>query len=105
MARALTKHPSHLFTTWLNYRSAVYGETKADVLRWVNAKYDKTYTTSRFWEYSSMKLVPPNYLLHKIVEEDYYDMLDWKMKELGITQNKKLIAELIQAFKSTNYRD
>ena len=75
MANTPVDYPPHLFTLRLEFRAAVYGERRSDVIRWVNSKYTKSYTTARFYEYATERKPTPKLLIVEVIAKDFDEMV------------------------------
>ena len=72
----------NLLTTWLEFRSVVYGESRADTIRMVNEGTGKQYTNSTFYSWITQRVSATDPVLD-IINQDLAEMLDWLFKTRG----------------------
>ena len=79
-----------IFQTWLSFREEKYGESRADVIRWVNSVTGKKYINSRFVNYLQRERSLTDDI-GALINNDLEDLLVWLIEEKG--RSPKQLAE------------
>lgn len=74
--------PECLFNTWLDYREA-QGQTRADVIREVNAALDRRYDNNAFYRFKKRQKSVSDSVILKFVEPELGSALRWWFNENG----------------------
>jgi len=100
MAGKSADFPKSLFLTWLDYRAKKFDQSRADVIKEVNLKVDRSYDNTRFYQWLKFKHSVPDIVLLKCVYPDMPEMLryvfernNWPTKDIDFD----ILSETIRA--------
>ena len=89
--------PSNLFNTWLDYRES-QGFSRADIIREVNQKLQKSYYNERFYKWKKELATVPKQVITEFIEPELPHVLEWFFECKGYPMqgvNFKALARLI----------
>ncbi len=74
--------PSNLFNTWLDYRESK-GQSRADIIREVNAALGRKYDNDRFYKWKKQKLTVAEPVVLQFINPELPAVLKWFYKTSG----------------------
>ena len=87
----------NLFSTWLEYRRSK-GHSRADVIREVNAKFNRKYDNKTFHSWINETVSIPDLVITNVLKPELNELLTWFLNEHDIDESKidlSILAHLI----------
>lgn len=92
-------YPDSLFKTWLDYRTVGLEQSRADVIREVNAKLDRKYLNTHYYKWLKLQNRAPDILMTEILIPELPKIIEWYFKNSSVKVSNLDLIDFSNKFK------